>query len=128
MKSDNPQPWSTLVLSVMRMLVFHSLVASGIMLFAGCATQPSRVGGREPDREELISPQSIRFSNIVSKADRFLDRAKLSWGKAYEVRWQPEPLNRYVVIYPTPKSELGYAGYRAVHVGVSGDVWLVPRE
>ncbi len=116
----------------MNKLAFISTVGLSVTFLASCtnprAASPSSLGGQSSwPKEEIISPATSAFSNVVAKADQFVSQAKLSWGEPTEVRWQPTPLNRYVVIYATPTSELGWAGYRAVHVSTNGHVWFVPR-
>ena len=117
-------------LGVMRALILITLFFLSLVLFVACSqrravTQASTIV--EPF-QPLISPQSAAYSNVVTAADRLVLGAGLKWGEPSEVRWQPDPLNRYVVIYGTPQSELGYAGYRAVHVATNGEAWFVPRE
>jgi hypothetical protein len=121
----------------MRTIISITSICLSIASLAGCSqphTLPqasaskTQVSSTQPPFEPLISPVSPAYSNVVAVADRLVSGAGLKWGEPTEIRWQPDPLNPYVVIYATPQSELGYAGYRGVHVATNGDVWFVPRE
>ena len=71
-----------------------------------------------------LSPQSATFSNVVARARALA----VKWGEPREVRWQPAPLNRYVVEYETTETEGQLLGLRAVLVATNGEAWFAPRE
>jgi hypothetical protein len=108
------------------------------LTLCGCAASPSSSTIRSninansdttvatPPSEVAISPQSAVYSNTVILASGLASQAK--FGNPAQVEWQPEPFNRYIVIYPTPERELGYAGDRAIFVTTNGEVSYVPRE
>lgn len=85
-------------------------------------------------KETSISRQSATFSNVVASAKEFTGKwhdskgRALTWGNPIEVRWQPEPLNRYIVLYPTSESEKAWVGQRAVIVATNGLACFAPRE
>ena len=101
-------------------------------LLAGCS-HPAResaaaaTGGFPPPPDVPVAVGTASYSNVLAAANQLVSRAGLNWGGPVEVKWQPAPLNRYLIIYPTPQSELGYAGYRAVHVETNGHAWFTPR-
>jgi hypothetical protein len=82
-------------------------------------------GPRYTNNAVVLTPQ-CPASNVVSAANQLLSRAGLKWGNPIEVRWLGKS-NRYLVVYPTPRTESGQLGQRAVYVETNGVVWLAPR-
>jgi hypothetical protein len=103
-----------------------------IAVFSGCS-QPSyrstasASSGPPLPLDVPVAAESSNYSNVVATANELVSKAGLKWGHLLEVRWQPAPLNRYLVIYATPQSELGYAGHRSVHVETNWHAWFTPR-
>jgi len=74
-------------------------------------------------------------------ASQFVRRNGFDWGNPVEVSWQDDwyldrfgtnytrgpgpPLNRWIVLYPTPDKERNI-GFRAVFVETNGDIRFVP--
>ncbi len=116
----------------MKPLAWMSFLGMCIAMCSGCS-QPARglavtaTGGSPPPLDVPVPVESPNYSNVVATANRLVSNAGLNWGTALKVVWQPAPLNRYLVTYATPQSELGYAGYRAVHVETNWDAWFPPR-
>jgi hypothetical protein len=92
-------------------------------------------GGKKVEWKETPIPRhSATFSNVVASAKEFTAKwhgptgRTLDWGDPIEVRWQPEPLNRYIVVYPTSETEKALIGERAVLVATNGHACLAPRD
>ena len=94
----------------------------------GCShsTKPSQLFALSEGRftvEIVVPPDSA--TDIAAKADLCVSRAGLDWGHPTEVVWQGRPVDRYVVFYGTPGSDLGY---RSVAVTTNGDAWILSRK
>ena len=117
----------------MKALAWMSFFGMCIAMYSGCS-QPARgpavtaTGGFPLSPDVPVPVESPNYSNIVAAANHLVSKAGRSWGSPVKVEWQPAPLSRYVVTYATPQSELGYAGYRAVHVETNWHAWFTPRE
>jgi hypothetical protein len=117
----------------MRACAYLLSVALCIPVVSGCshmAREPAadRGSASTPALDRPISVQSPSYPLAVAAANKLVSEAGLKWGSPTDVQWQPTPLDRYLVIYATPQSELGYAGHRAVHVDTNWHAWFTPRE
>jgi hypothetical protein len=103
------------------------------ILFFVLALAVSACSGSGKQSERTSSTSSVSFSSsatttsVTAAANAFIKKQKLDWGEPVDVKWQGKPLNRWLVVYPTPDSEIGWAGIRGVHIEPNGDAWLVPR-
>ena len=75
-------------------------------------------------KDTAVPVESPSYSKAVAAANELVLKAGLKWGTPVKILWQDAPLNRYLVIYSTPQSELDYAGDRTVFVGVDFKAWF----
>ncbi len=117
----------------MKMKILASIAVLFLCIAAllGCSPTSRRspiiTAGSSPPPDFPISAEFPNYPKIVATANRLVSEAGLKWGEPVDVRWQPAPLNRYLIIYPTPQSELGYAGYRIVQVETNWHAWFPLR-